>query len=209
MELARSDNRSDGLNTRERILNSAVTLIAEGGVSAATQRKVAAHAGVSLSSVVYYFQTATELIDAAYDCAVERYCERMNYQRDQTLVGNITLIEACLRSVREPDGAIVESATVVYDMLVDAIRRPEHRERAIALVNTIQDFFAPWTAHREYSLGATATFLSLSLIGMLMDSRNEVTEQMEFMFDLFGISEILELRRHQRESPETDDSSNL
>jgi len=48
--------------TRERILRATLKLIAEGGVAAVTNRRVAAAAGVSLGSLTYHFASQAELL---------------------------------------------------------------------------------------------------------------------------------------------------
>lgn len=48
--------------TRERILRATLKLIAEGGVAAVTNRRVATAAGVSLGSLTYHFASQAELL---------------------------------------------------------------------------------------------------------------------------------------------------
>lgn len=47
---------------RERILRATLELIADGGVAAVTNRRVAASAGVSLGSLTYHFASQAELL---------------------------------------------------------------------------------------------------------------------------------------------------
>jgi TetR/AcrR family transcriptional regulator, regulator of biofilm formation and stress response len=49
-------------STRERILRATLKLIAEGGVAAVTNRRVAASAGVSLGSLTYHFASQADLL---------------------------------------------------------------------------------------------------------------------------------------------------
>jgi len=48
--------------TRERILHATLRVIAEGGVGAVTNRRVATEAGVALGSLTYHFPSQTELL---------------------------------------------------------------------------------------------------------------------------------------------------
>jgi AcrR family transcriptional regulator len=48
--------------TRERILRATLKLIAQGGVAAVTNRRVAAAAGVSLGSLTYHFASQADLL---------------------------------------------------------------------------------------------------------------------------------------------------
>ena len=54
------------------ILRAALLVIAEGGVDAVTHRRVAARAGVSLSSTTYYFANRDELIARAFEHYIEQ-----------------------------------------------------------------------------------------------------------------------------------------
>jgi AcrR family transcriptional regulator len=49
-------------SVRERMLRATLTLIADGGVAAVTNRRVAASAGVSLGSLTYHFENQTTLL---------------------------------------------------------------------------------------------------------------------------------------------------
>ncbi|MGC2375000.1 MAG: TetR family transcriptional regulator [Solirubrobacteraceae bacterium] len=50
------------VGARERMLRATLALIAEGGIAAVTNRRVAASAGVSLGSLTYHFDSQTELL---------------------------------------------------------------------------------------------------------------------------------------------------
>lgn len=57
---------------REALLQAAMELLSESGVSALTHRSVAARAGLPSSSTGYYFPTIQELVDATVDAYTER-----------------------------------------------------------------------------------------------------------------------------------------
>jgi AcrR family transcriptional regulator len=50
------------VGVRERMLRATLALIADGGVAAVTNRRVAASAGVSLGSLTYHFTSQTQLL---------------------------------------------------------------------------------------------------------------------------------------------------
>ena len=52
---------------RSRILEATLDVIRADGVSAASYRRIASHAGVPLGSVTYYFPTLEGLIVSAFD----------------------------------------------------------------------------------------------------------------------------------------------
>lgn len=64
------------VNTQERgshLLDAALGLLAEEGLTALTMRSVAARAGVSSAQVQYSFRTKAELVAAAFDHAGEQF----------------------------------------------------------------------------------------------------------------------------------------
>jgi AcrR family transcriptional regulator len=50
------------VGVRERILRATLALVADGGIAAVTNRRVAASAGVSLGSLTYHFTSQTQLL---------------------------------------------------------------------------------------------------------------------------------------------------
>ncbi|MEU6573460.1 TetR family transcriptional regulator [Streptomyces sp. NPDC046805] len=180
--------RPHGDRTREQILDSAITLIAAGGLTAATQRKVAQHAGVSLASVTYHFRTATDLLDAALARATSLHVARLERLRDRALSGELSLIEAYRAAARDADGAVADSAVAAYELLVGAIRNERLRPRVDELVAALSAFFEPWVPPPESSTGMAATFFSLTLFDLARGGSPETSAQIETMFDLFGLT---------------------
>lgn len=66
----------DPVQRRAEIAGAAASLIAQGGLEAATVREIAAHSGHSKGIVEHYFDGKGELIAAALAWANERYFER-------------------------------------------------------------------------------------------------------------------------------------
>ncbi|GAA0340928.1 hypothetical protein GCM10009092_01780 [Bowmanella denitrificans] len=72
--------------TRSKILEAALDLIAEGGLSALSHRTIANRAGVRLSLTSYYFGTLDKLVEAAFDRFVEQtqpYRDKVRTSIDQ------------------------------------------------------------------------------------------------------------------------------
>jgi len=65
-EAAASRARPDPGQRRTAILDATLRLIAKGGIDSVTHRRVAAEAGVSLSSTTYYFATREDIIHEAF-----------------------------------------------------------------------------------------------------------------------------------------------
>ncbi len=58
----RDTRASNDVGVRERMLRATLGLIANGGIAAVTNRRVAASAGVSLGSLTYHFDSQTQLL---------------------------------------------------------------------------------------------------------------------------------------------------
>ncbi|MFE2998098.1 TetR/AcrR family transcriptional regulator [Nocardia sp. NPDC059246] len=189
--MPRRKPRSDGAQTRQEILDAAIRLIARGGLTTATQRKVAVEAEVSLAAITYHFPAAADLIDAALERALEIYLQRLQDQREAAVAGRISLVDACVASTRAEDGSVADVAIVTYDLLVNAIRTPALQGHVQVLVDSLQEFYAPWSPRQELTVAAFSTFLSLNLIHFATGGRQEVAPQIAAMFDLFGITELV------------------
>ncbi len=73
---------------RDRLVDTALDVIAEQGVTAATHRAIARAADVPLGSLTYHFGSLTELLTAAFtrhvDTVAARFDERMRAAPDRT-----------------------------------------------------------------------------------------------------------------------------
>lgn len=88
-------------NARAKVITSAWTLIADGGVGSFSMREAADAAGVSLGTVTYHFKNREELVDASFSELVARH----------TAIGAIAL-----RRVEH------ESREVAARLLLEALR---------------------------------------------------------------------------------------
>ncbi|MEM8985682.1 MAG: TetR family transcriptional regulator [Pseudomonadota bacterium] len=70
--------REDGERARARLLDAAISVIARGGLSAASHRAVAVEAGLAPALTTYYFASKTEMISAAFDRFVDRGLESIS-----------------------------------------------------------------------------------------------------------------------------------
>jgi DNA-binding transcriptional regulator YbjK len=184
--------RADGLRTRETILNAAVALIAEGGVPAATQRKVAQRAGVSLASTTYHFPAARDLVSAALEHAAARYMRRLTELRDETLDKRTTFVEASLASMRDDDGQVIDYAFVSYELLIESARNPDMRSQAEKLITSLEAFCAPWVGAAR-ARGAAAAALGLVLFDLASAHHETTPVAISETFGLFGLADVVRL----------------
>jgi DNA-binding transcriptional regulator YbjK len=69
--------------TREAIVAATVRIVAREGVAAVTHRRVAAEAGVALSSTTWHFATKADILEAALHWTARREVERMRSIADR------------------------------------------------------------------------------------------------------------------------------
>lgn len=72
VELNRRGTRPRGEQTRQKILDATLNVIAREGVRGTTHRAVAKEAGVQLSLTTYYFRDLNELISLAFQVFMDR-----------------------------------------------------------------------------------------------------------------------------------------
>src|SRR3954447_1968384 len=76
MESAKLDQRREaGQRTRTRLMDAALTLLAERGEDGVTLRELTAAADANVAAVSYHFGSLKALCDAAVEHALERYLD--------------------------------------------------------------------------------------------------------------------------------------
>ena len=92
------------MDTRTRILDAALGLIAEGGVQELTQPRVSKAAGIRQSHLTYYFPTVAELVRAVarhtVDALVAEVGQHATGRRAASLAASIATVTADKRRVR-------------------------------------------------------------------------------------------------------------
>ena len=77
MSAATGSRAEASLRVREAIVTATVRVVAREGVSAVTHRRVAAEAGVSLSSTTWHFATKADILEAALRWTARREVARI------------------------------------------------------------------------------------------------------------------------------------
>ncbi len=80
VEIRRRGTRARGEQTRARILEATLSVIAREGVRGTTHRAIAREAGVQLSLTTYYFRDLNELLSLAFRAFMERDYDSMAEQ---------------------------------------------------------------------------------------------------------------------------------
>jgi DNA-binding transcriptional regulator YbjK len=113
---------------RERILRATQELIAEGGVAAVTNRRVAASAGVSLGSLTYHFPSQSDLLRES----ILLYVEEETAKRE-AIAAELFEQELTVERVAETVERVIADATDLPQQLAElelhlhAARDPELR----------------------------------------------------------------------------------
>ncbi|GID95441.1 TetR/AcrR family transcriptional regulator [Amorphoplanes digitatis] len=123
---ARSPRRYDP-DRKGRIVDAAIDVIAEHGVTGTTHRRIAAAADVPLGSLTYHFDGLEDLFAQAF----RRHAERMSrsYEAAFTHVGNREqLIDAVTDLIHGDADADPRDWTVAYELYLAALRDPALRD---------------------------------------------------------------------------------
>ena len=95
--------RENGRETRRRLIDAAVQLLAEGGESAVTISSAAKLAGITLRAVYYHFENVSKLVAAAHEALSEKFFAALKKSRAPGEPGTLLMVladqhESILRS---------------------------------------------------------------------------------------------------------------
>jgi AcrR family transcriptional regulator len=85
-------------NTREKILNSAISLIKEGGFSAASASRIAERAGITWGAAQHHFGSKEDILDAVMAISHERFILSVSapHLRQGTLADRVDAFVDCM-----------------------------------------------------------------------------------------------------------------
>ncbi len=92
-------------NTREKILNSAISLIKEGGFSAASASRIAERAGMTWGAAQHHFGSKEEILDAVMTISHEKFIASVSapHLRQGTLADRVDAFVDCMWSHYQDD----------------------------------------------------------------------------------------------------------
>jgi TetR/AcrR family transcriptional regulator, regulator of biofilm formation and stress response len=114
-----------GERRRDAILEAALRLIADQGVSAVTHRAIAAEAEVPLASTTYYFESLDELLEEALLLFVNREAERLGLLAERLEGLDLPPLETAALFRAE-----LETNVAQFELYLEASRRPRLSEVA-------------------------------------------------------------------------------
>jgi TetR/AcrR family transcriptional regulator, regulator of biofilm formation and stress response len=118
--------RARGEQTRRRLIESALTVLARDGLSGFTHRAVANEAGLALASATYHFTGIDDLAVSAILSATDDFVRSLRARDDGTTVAGYAA--ALAEELSEHRGRVIAG----YELYLLAARRPALRAAAAA-----------------------------------------------------------------------------
>jgi DNA-binding transcriptional regulator YbjK len=112
---------------RDRIIDAALEVIAEGGVAGTSHRRVADRAGVPLGSMTYHFTNMDELLREAFT----RFATRMSEQftaRIAAAANRDALVETVVHLVHDDLASGTDDLVLSLELYTLAARQPAFRQ---------------------------------------------------------------------------------
>jgi AcrR family transcriptional regulator len=125
--------------TRQDILHAAREVFSEVGYQSATFQEIAARADVSRPAVNHYFRDKAALYSALFDLTSDEVVEPSlaRAQECDTLSGRVS---AFLAGAVQADSRDRTYARFIASALVDSVRHPEFRDRALSQLDEVRGF---------------------------------------------------------------------
>ena len=118
-------------SVRDRIIASTLHLIGSDGIAGITNRRIAAHANVSLGSITYHFPNQTELLRSALTAFVAEETTRLREIAESHRGQGVTLAEAAGFAERVAEDLSFSAERIApFELYVQAGRDPELRDAA-------------------------------------------------------------------------------
>ncbi|MCP3098695.1 TetR family transcriptional regulator [Myxococcus sp. K15C18031901] len=112
---------------RDRIIDAALSVIAEGGVAGTSHRRVAERAGVPLGSMTYHFTSMDELLREAFTRFALRVSERFS-ARIAAAADLEALVAAVVHLVHDDLAAGPDDLVLTLELYTLAARQPAFRQ---------------------------------------------------------------------------------
>lgn len=144
--------RRKGEQRRRLLLDATMNVITRDGVTAVSQRRVAAEAGVPPSTVTYYYATVDELLVDALTRVNDVYVQQvaaLPQDPDEALRGFATLIA-------EGAGTDRTHALAEMELFLIAARRPALRGQIDRWTEAVDTFLAPYLPDPAARAGVAA-----------------------------------------------------
>jgi len=109
---------------KERIVESALAVLARDGVAGITHRAIGEAADVPLGSITYHFATLDDIVQLAFRTHVDRLASRFE-QRLAACDPDTDVIDCVAAAIADDLAAHPNELAVTYELYGDAVRRAE------------------------------------------------------------------------------------
>lgn len=156
-------HRPATLARRSAVLDAAIELIGEGGISAVTHRAVAARAAVAVATTSYFFASIDDLLVAAMHRVTDTITEQLRHaatQLDATPALDIPIAIEALTNIllAEPPLSIIAQ----FETYLHAARRPELRPAVAGTLEAFDDLARLLVARVGVAPEAARTIVALA-----------------------------------------------
>jgi AcrR family transcriptional regulator len=188
--MARTDGRLErGVETRERILDAAIEIIAEEQVAGTTQRKVAARAEMSLASITYHFPSARELVIAAMRRASGLAVTWLAEREDDLFEGRVSLEDFTVDYIAAHRSGAFPAGVVALELSLAAVHDADLRSADEDNMTAVENMLYRLLPDEAKARAASRAFTGLLLIelGSNRDPGSAETRAViRTLFDVFG-----------------------
>ncbi len=167
MVLGRQAQKSK--NTREKILNSAISLIKEGGFSAASASRIAERAGMTWGAAQHHFGSKEEILDAVMTISHEKFIAGVSspHLRQGTLADRVDAFVDCMWSHYQDDVYLAGLEILLAGREANT-RMATFDQRAREHIQTLHEIFHDSTLGDE-QLQEALIFLHCLLTGLTIE----------------------------------------
>lgn len=130
-------------NTREKILNSAISLIKEGGYSAASASRIAERAGITWGAAQHHFGSKEDILEAVMTISHERFIARVSapYLREGTLADRVDAFVDCMWEHYQEDVYLAGLEILLASREVSSRRMSTFDQSAREHIKTLHEIF--------------------------------------------------------------------
>ena len=146
---------------KERIVESALTVLARDGVAGITHRAIGEAADIPLGSITYHFATLDDIVQMAFQTHVERLATRFE-ERLAACGPDTDLIECITSAITDDLAANPNELAVTFELYGNAVRRDDNKRLTQAWMERAEDALA------QHFDRATARLLDVVIEGLMV-----------------------------------------
>lgn len=126
----------NALLTRAQILEAAVDIIAESGLTALTAANLIKHAGISKGGLYHHFKQMDDVTLAALEVMVDRFIDMLDDATDESLEGFLVRVELNLFDVQLQNRRLTRA---LYTFFEQVMFKPIYRHSISRLFATVRE----------------------------------------------------------------------